>query len=409
MRRFLIFSAFVTIALVGIAAWRIQAIVRDSHTRLDEAHTAWQSQVGDLDLAAHRPEPVEDGIAPRVRDAISRLDLTSADRALLKASRSAESTDPEPIEALLARQRPALEAVRHASRASGQWLDDEPNPGAALVTMTTDFVRLAELLRLDGAQALRDGDTELALEDLRTLRRLAGSLRSEPFLVPWLQARVFDEAACRVARTLAENPRCGVDCLAAGRSIFEDTVRWKTPDHALIGEALIGHRAATASLPAEEKSTWHAIVGPIRHAERRREHAALLDDWRQLIHWSAEAGPADRNPPDTGGPIASMMIPNIVDGVHKARRLRAASRLARLALAARAHEQLHGEWPSAPALAAELPPWDGTALTVDATSGGGLRLAAPEVLEALAADAHRPEQGDRETALFDWYLAPSRS
>ena len=335
---------------------------------LERAKQRFARELGPLDRWTREdPVPAEaDNAALALRRAVGALRLTEEDvRRLREVASSPEPpAEAEALRALLARHAEAL-----------AWLDEaaaRPHSsfaaraayfgGAPSAEDPSSLLRTARLSTALGRLALAEGDDAGLERALGHLGALAAVLRRERVLVTSFLAGAVERSLYELLWRRAARPG-GAELFAAVDRLLRRIesspgLRDALATEAALSAALLRSRAEQGLDPPQ---TWgdrlRSLVSPwtAQHLE-----AELLDTYVDLAR-ALERPPADqparlRRPVwlralDVAFPwhgprwLSSLLIPNLLDSLHKERRLECERRLARLAVDLRLAAARQGAYP----------------------------------------------------------------
>lgn len=400
----LVFVGFAGVSMLAA----LFAYGRHVEQRLEEARKDYERTIGPLDLNAYRIE------RKGPSDLQATLGLVRLDRADMDIignadgqARDAEATpDAADVSRVLEANGTVIEAARTASRDDiDWWLYPAIETASPDLDPLLQVLKLAQLLRVAAAERLVAGDLDAAADLGDALLKLARATEEQPLFVASLIATNVRGHGLLTVRRLVGDPRCQRECLArldrillrkppaeAGRALAKETAM-------LIGDTwtdATGESPFPSFFFADREELYlierlrRLIEDASRPYEDVAEHLTVLDPDRR---------------PRVGKIIADMLIPNLVDGVYKMKRVHIAHDLARVAIACRLEADTTGSLPE------RLEP--GTLLAQAEVryrlqDDGGARLTAPNIIPSLPAD--HPKHGTTiEPTLFDWRLpAPVR-
>ena len=341
-------TALAAVALLLTGAWIVADLWAD--WRLDRAERNFVASVGPLDPEAYRPRPEEPGspAGELLRGALDRYEVSTDDDGRLgelvrrpPAGWSDEDrrfvgrlvSDHAEVLALLRRTAPELPRAPFPDLTGLE--ADTADGGSDLL----DLLRASKLLLGRAGLGLLEGEPREAASDLVVLGGLADAVGRQPELVYVLVGQAVESLYLRGARWAAADP--GTPAAA-----LESILAAMSPQPA--GKRYSAAMARTAAQYATLIEREEIPLGRLERLApwlRDLEQSSILDASRRMAEASgdplslADTAEEMRGERSIGAIVTSLLIPNMVDSLYKARALDASRQVARLALELRLHRE----------------------------------------------------------------------
>jgi len=421
-RRWLAVAGGAALVLVALATLRI-ALGKALGDRVAERERGrFEREVGPLEPARLAAPAVADAdnAVPAVVAAVAAIDLSAAERRLLDCASRCAALAPAPgaeLDALLQRQRGALDALRRAAERPASSFGPRQELFHGRRVDSASWLTASRLAAADGERALARGDLARFDAAVATLHGLAVALRREPITVFFLLGEAVERLELDLIRTrVAGAGRLPEASSLAGR--VGELARLPAVAQVLHGEAVFAldmlrrtpvvPRGGASPRERLEALLWPWSAGHVEAGQLAGLREAIRFAGRPQAQWPAtEAILAARPgrlrvwldptaPLDLFGPA---LMPHLLEIVRRGQQLESAERLAALALDVARRRDATGALPETLAgFAAARPDAVAAELPVYRLEGDGHATLELPTARALLERGRPPAPGERDRA-----------